>query len=260
MPAEAPKVCISVHDVAPGTWPACRRLLRMIDSFGRVPVTLLVVPDYHRQGRIDRFPVFMREVEQRLARGDEVALHGYYHLDEGPRPAGPVDWFRRRVLTRGEGEFAVLPFEPARKRLQLGMSVMNSLGWPVHGFVSPAWLLGAEARAALGRFKIAYTTTRGGIYRLPGWRFTRSPSLVYSVGAAWRHWMSESLNRAVLPLARRGELLRLSLHPVDASLPQAVSHWRSVIGEVLRTHEAVTKARWAAARLAGPDAGSALAA
>jgi predicted deacetylase len=245
--AEKRRVCISIHDVAPATWPDCLRLLEMVDAFGPVPVTLLVVPDYHRAGRIDRFPDFVRSIEKRLARGDEVALHGYFHLDESPAPRAPLGWFQRRVLTRSEGEFAALSCEEAQDRLQSGLSVMNSLGWPVQGFVAPAWLPGSAGRAVLARFPFSYTTTRAGIYLLPAWRFTWSPSLVYSVGAAWRHLLSESLDRIVLATARNNDLLRLSLHPVDAGCPQALSHWRSLIECLLRSRTPVTKAQWASA-------------
>lgn len=234
-----------MHDVAPETWPACRRLLELIDSFGHVPVTLLVVPEYHRHGRIDRASDFIAAVEKRLARGDEVALHGYYHLDDAPAPKTTVDWVKRRVLTRAEGEFAALSFESARKRLQLGLSLMSSLGWPVRGFVAPAWLLGPEAREALSRFKLAYTTTRLGLYRLPSWEFTRAPSLVYSVGAGWRHAMSEATNRLMYPLAGRHGLLRLSLHPVDATRERPMRHWKTMLARALAGYEPVTKSVWA---------------
>lgn len=245
--AEKRRVCISIHDVAPGTWSACLRLLELVDAFGPVPLTLLVVPDYHRAGRIDRFPDFMQGVEKRLARGDEVALHGYFHLDESPAPRAPLDLWRRRVLTRSEAEFAALECREAESRLKSGLALMASLGWPVEGFVAPAWLPGAAGRSLLGRFPFSYTTTRTGIYRLPEWDFTWSPSLVYSVGAPWRHAMSEALDAMVLATARHNDLLRVSLHPVDASCSQALAHWQVVIKNALRDRTPVTKAQWISA-------------
>jgi len=242
--AERRRVCISIHDLAPATWPECLRLLELVDALGPAPVTLLVVPDYHRTGRIDRFPDFLRGIEKRLARGDEVALHGYFHLDESPLPRTPLGWLQRRVLTRSEGEFAALSCEEAERRLQSGLAVMSLLGWPVQGFVAPAWLPGPGGRTALPRLPFSYTTTRTGIYRLPAWSFTWSPTLVYSVGAGWRHAMSDSLDRIVLAATRNNDLLRVSLHPVDAGCAQALSHWRSVIPSVLCGRTPVTKAQW----------------
>jgi len=247
MPVAEKRVCISIHDVAPGTWPACLRLLELVDAFGPVPVTLLVVPDYHRAGRIDRFPDFLRGVEKRLAGGDEVALHGYFHLDESPAPRGPLGWWQRRVLTRSEAEFAALEYPEAESRLKSGLALMASLGWPVRGFVAPAWLPGPAGRSLLAQFPFSYTTTRTGIYRLPAWDFTWAPSLVYSVGAPWRHSMCEALDGMVLATAGHNELLRVSLHPVDAGCSQALAHWQGVIEKALRHRTPVTKARWASA-------------
>lgn len=242
--AEVPSVCISIHDVAPATWPACERLLAMTDDFGHVPVTLLVVPDYHRQGPADRHRTFVRAVEKRLAKGDEVALHGYYHLDEGMPPRTPAEWFRRRILTRAEGEFSQISFAVAEQRIARGLVMMRTLGWPVTGFIAPAWLLGTEARRALGQFPFAYTTTRMGFFRLPGWQWTLSPSLVYSPGASWRHAMSVVLNDLTLLAMQPRDVLRVSLHPAEAGSPRAIRHWLMVLRRVLRTHRAVTKREW----------------
>lgn len=250
--AERATVCISVHDVAPATWPRCARLLAMLDALGAGPVTLLVVPDYHHGGRIDLYPWFLRAIEERRARGDEIALHGYYHEDEAAPPRGPLGWIERRVLTQSEGEFAALGAEEALVRLQRGAALMESLGWTVRGFVAPAWLPGRGCRVALSRMTsglagFAYTTTRSGVYRLPDWRYTFSPSLVCTVRSAWRRSMSQSLNAASFALASRGPLLRLSLHPVDAEHADVMARWRDWIARALEHHAPATKLQWIAA-------------
>jgi uncharacterized protein len=251
--AERRSVCISVHDVAPATWPRCARLLAMLDACGAGPVTLLVVPDFHQRGRIDRHPWFVRAIDERRARGDEVALHGYYHEDDAPPPRGPRAWIERRVLTQREGEFAALDAEEALARLERGAALMAELGWPVRGFVAPAWLLGRGARIALARGGFAYTTTRSGIYRLPDWTYTFSPSLVCTVRSAWRRSMSQALNAATFALARRGPVLRLSLHPVDAEHPEVMAQWRGWVARALRTHAPATKSQWLAAASLEPS-------
>jgi predicted deacetylase len=249
--AERGSVCISVHDVAPATWTRCAQLLSMLDERGAGPVTLLVVPDFHRRGRIDAHPEFVRAIERRVARGDEVALHGFHHQDDASRPRGPLDWIERRVLTQSEGEFAALGADEARARLERGIALMDALGWPVRGFVAPAWLLGRGARVALSQLssgsRLAYTTTRSGVYRLPDWAYTFSPSLVCTVRSAWRRSMSQALNAATFAVARRGSLLRLSLHPVDAEYAEVMAQWRGWIDRALRTHAPATKLQWVAA-------------
>jgi predicted deacetylase len=153
--AERHSVCFSVHDVAPATWPRCARLLAMLDECGAGPVTLLVVPDYHHGGRIDAYPAFVRAIERRLARGDEVALHGYYHEDDAAPPRGPLGWIERRVLTQGEGEFAALGAGEALARLERGAAVMAALKWPAR---APRCRTGQAAPASRTRRRAAAST------------------------------------------------------------------------------------------------------
>src|SRR5438045_146966 len=99
-------VACVVHDVAPSTWAECSTLLRMLDGLGAVPVTLLVVPHYHYRDPITRDRRLIAALDQRLARGDELALHGYHHRDDEPPPRTLGGFIERRLLTRAEGEFA----------------------------------------------------------------------------------------------------------------------------------------------------------
>ncbi|MES2354872.1 MAG: polysaccharide deacetylase family protein [Pseudomonadota bacterium] len=239
-----PSLCVSIHDVAPTTWVECSRLLSFLDSFENIRSTLLVVPDYHRHGRIDSHPQFLNALENRLARGDEIALHGYYHLDDSPPPRNPIDWVQRRMFTQSEGEFAAISNDDALKRLQWGVNLMEYLGWPLKGFIAPAWLIGKSAEQALKTFDFAYTTTLNGIYRLPDWQFTWSPALTYSVGSPLRRTMSLSLNQTRLALFRNAPLLRLCLHPVDFHFDDVMVQWGNFIERALETHIPITKAGW----------------
>jgi predicted deacetylase len=243
MPSTERSLCVAVHDVAPATWPQCQRLLDMLDGF-RLPLTLLVVPEFHHTVRIEDDPQFVRAIAARLARGDEVALHGLYHLDDSPPPRKPRGWIERRMLTQSEGEFAALDEARCRERLERGLDAMRRLGWPVSGFVAPAWLLGEQARAALSGFPLRYTTTRNGIYRLPEWSFTAAPALTYSARSAWRRAMSRALVEAQYAAARSQPLLRIALHPVDAKHTHVVAHWKDLIGRALDERTPLTKAAW----------------
>ena len=86
-----------------------------------------------------------------LARGHELALHGYRHLDSGPPASGWRKRWLRGVYTRHEGEFSALSAAQSRLLLALGLQWFGRRGWPVDGFVPPAWLLGSGAWLALRR-------------------------------------------------------------------------------------------------------------
>lgn len=241
-------VSVVLHDVAPATWPACEALLRMIDGCGQVPVTLLVVPDYHHRGTIDTDISFRRAIEARLQRGDELALHGFHHIDDtAAAPRNPLQWLTRRVYTASEGEFAALNESAATELLARGLACFDALDWPVEGFVAPAWLMSDGTRAALAHSRLKYTSTRTTLYRLPDWRATGHPSLVWSVRAAWRRAASRVVNEVQQRRLSRAPLLRLGLHPADAQHPQAVNYWQRTLRQALRDRQPMTKAAWLAA-------------
>ena len=239
-------LCVSIHDVAPATWPQCAYLLQAIRAVADIPVSLLVVPAYHRQGAPDRN--FDQRLEQRLARGDELVLHGYTHLDEGPPASGWRDTLVRGVYTRWEGEFHAIDCAEARRRLALGRKWFAQRGWPLEGFVAPAWLMGQGAWQALAEFQFNYTTTLRRFHLLAEAEVIDSPSLVYTVRNGVRRYASRAWNDAVFHGLARNPLLRLGLHPVDAACPDIVRHAQRLIAEALHDRrQPMTKAAFARA-------------
>src|SRR5262249_25698755 len=151
---------------------------------------LLVVPNYHHRGPIERDLKFVRAIDCRIARGDEVALHGYHHVDDGPVPHSPLEWLQRRVLTASEGEFSALTQHEAEQRIGAGLAMFERLHWSVAGFVAPAWLLGDGARAALARTPLCWSSTHGALESLADARRIAAPAISASARSAWRRWAS----------------------------------------------------------------------
>jgi uncharacterized protein len=237
---------VAVHDVSPATWRECREILAMLDDVGASPVSLLVIPHYHHQASALRDRAFVRAMHARLARGDELVLHGCFHVDDAPSPRTPGAWFARRMLTRSEGEFAALDARAAAWRIARGIEMFDAAGWPLHGFVPPAWLMSAGTRAALSQAaqRFDYVTIRSGVFHLPHWRFERTANLWYSPSTALRRALSTCAIRSELWRARATPLLRLSLHPQDARVPEVLRHWQRLIGDALARRECVTKHGW----------------
>jgi uncharacterized protein len=239
----------SIHDVAPATWPQCLRLLELLSAWP-VPVSLLVVPDFHGRGRSDADAAFIAALRERATRGDEVVLHGYYHRDDAPRSRTWRDWWRRRVLTDGEGEMAAVNEREAARRLASGTALLAAMELPPAGFVAPAWQLGAGARSALVASGLAYTATRDELIALPGWTTLPAPSLVYSSRSALRRTLSRAWNGHRVTAMSSAPLLRVALHPIDALYPRVVSHWRKLIQELASERSPVLESRWLRERLA----------
>jgi predicted deacetylase len=234
---------VALHDVSPATWPECSQILAMLDAAGASPVTLLVIPDRHHRAPVRDDRAFCRAIDARLARGDETVLHGMYHVDEEAPPRTLRAFVERRLLTRGEGEFAALGKAEAAARIAAGVAMFEALGWPLTGFVPPAWLASAGARDALAECShpFRYMSVRGGLYHLPQWRFERTANLCYSPTHAWRRAYSRLEIRNQWRRARRVSLLRLSLHPQDARVPQVLRHWERLVEQTLATRRIVTK-------------------
>ena len=240
----ASALCVSLHDVAPHTWPQCAQLLQAVRAVAPIPVTLLVVPAYHRRPVADA-AAFDRLLEARLAAGDELALHGFTHLDEGPPAAGWQQKFLRRVYTSSEGEFSALDADEASRRIADGLDWFARRHWPVAGFVAPAWLLGPDAWRALCQFPFRYTTTLRYFYTLPQPHALLSPSLVYAARNRSGRWLSARRNALQARLLAQRPLVRLGLHPRDAAYPELVRHSQQLIEQLLQSRQALTKADFA---------------
>lgn len=223
-----------LHDVAPETWPDYRPFVEAVDALGRIPITWLVVPDFHHRNALElpRHLGFRQLLDERVARGDELALHGYYHCDDAPPPRGPREWFMRRVYT-WEGEFYALGKQQAQQRLQQGVALFQRHGWPLHGFVAPAWLMSEGTRKALSESGLSYTSDPQHFYLLPEHAPIEAPGLVWSARSAWRRGMSRLISERVLREHRQAPLLRLGLHPVDMRHEFSRRYWLDLLVRLL---------------------------
>jgi predicted deacetylase len=233
-----------LHDVAPETWVDYQPFVRAVDALGDVPISWLVVPDFHRRNRLEAHPEFCRMLDGRLCRGDELVLHGYYHTDDAPTPRSPRDWFMRRVFTH-EGEFYALDETESGRRLRQGIELFAQMQWPLHGFVAPAWLLGSGARRALARTGLTYTSDPRHFYLLPDYTAIDAPGLVWSARSAWRRGMSRLVSEQMLNRHRQSPVLRLGLHPVDMRHDFSRCYWLELLTRLLQDgRHPATKIDW----------------
>ncbi|MDT6920971.1 DUF2334 domain-containing protein [Pseudomonas atacamensis] len=232
MVEEMKAVCLVLHDVAPSTWADYQPFVEAVDALGDVPMTWLVVPDFHRHDALDANPAFRQVLDARVARGDELALHGYYHDDQEPMPNNPRDWFMRRVYTH-EGEFYRLSREAALARLHAGLDMFQRYDWPVHGFVAPAWLMSDGTRQALRELPLSYTSDPQHLYRLPDFSAIDAPGLVWSARSAWRRGLSKILSEQREQRWREASVIRLGLHPVDMRHRFSRDYWLHTLQRLL---------------------------
>uniref|UniRef100_A0A1I7YBG2 GNAT family N-acetyltransferase n=1 Tax=Steinernema glaseri TaxID=37863 RepID=A0A1I7YBG2_9BILA len=163
-------------------------------------------------------------LERRLSRGDELALHGYYHADDGPPPRSPREYFMRRIYT-WEGEFYALGQAQALHRLNAGIELFQACDWPLTGFVAPAWLMSEGTRQALRETPLHYTSDPQHLFRLPDFSRIDAPGLVWSARSAWRRGLSKVLSEARRARLKQAATIRLGLHPVDMRHAYSRRYW-----------------------------------
>lgn len=234
-----PQLCVVLHDVAASTLDACERVVSAVAEVAPVPLTLLAVPRYHCEPSP---AVFGQWLGQRGAAGDEIALHGYTHQDDGA-PHGLVDRLRRRFYTRGEGEFCDLTLTEATRRLTAGVRWFARQGLLAPaGFVAPAWLMNEATWQALRWQPFSYTCTLRHVALLPERRMLTSQSIVYSCASAWRRQASRAWNAAVAASMSDNPLLRIELHPHDADHAAIRRSWQRLLERNLPGRRATTLA------------------
>jgi predicted deacetylase len=204
---------VSIHDVSPAQAEAVNRLWKLcVDR--RITPALLLVPNWHGEWPLERYPEFVTWVRARAAEGAEIALHGERH-DEVGLPRQLADHWRAWGKTKGEGEFLTLDATTARDRVERGLRLLRRLGLEATGFVPPAWLAREAAHEAAAAAGLAFSEDAKSVRLLQ--RTTRIPSPVirWSARTRIRAWGSVGVARGRWLLQRRARVPRIALHPGD---------------------------------------------
>ncbi len=229
---------VSVHDVTPPHWERVRSMLDALDSVGVFRRSLLVIPNFQGQWAIDRHPTFCADLRRLQREGDEIVLHGYEHIGVGT-PEGPVDRFRDRWFTRGEGEVLSLDSRGARDRLELGLALARRTSLDVRGFIAPAWLINAEGLRAARDCGFEYTNSYFRFADLVQRRSCVSPSLVFGPGHL-NEDLGISLQRRLAGLLSSRPAVRVVLHPPCIDHPRRFKQIVTMIETLARHRQPVT--------------------
>lgn len=211
LPVSAPRLVVSIHDVAPSTLQASSRAIRRMEQFG-VTCSLLVVPGLWQGMSLSDSPRFIDWLHEVQTRGHEVVQHGYTH-DKVTAPS----WARltSAVMTRGCNEFHTASKTEALRRMRLGADALEQYGFAPIGFVPPGWLASDGTIKAAQEMGFSYLTTRtrlinlqkNTVIEIPAWSHRPNSTLTF-LGVAW--WKLGTLTRSLIH-----HDLRLALHPGD---------------------------------------------
>ena len=223
-------------------------MLAELERLGVRACSLLVIPDHHHRGHFLEDTAFCEWLCEQVRNGHEVVIHGYFHQRARRKGESLAGKIATRFYTADEGEFYDLDRATARPLVKKAAAEFATIGLKPCGFIAPAWLLGAEAEAALRDLGIEYTTRLGSVLDLRGGTLHRSQSLVWSVRSGWRRATSLAWNAFLFRRLARNRVLRIAIHPVDAAHLRV---WQQVCGFVKRAvadREPCTYAQWIASR------------
>ena len=229
---------VSIHDVTPVHRARVERMLQVLDAAGVRRRSLLVIPNYHGEGEIDRLPEFCAWLRERQDAGDEILLHGYEHQDVR-RPTSLVDRWKHRWFTQGEGEFLSLDFTEASDRIARGLDVFDRAGLRAEGFVAPAWLINDEGLDAARDRGLQFTNSYLHISDLQTDRSWFAPSLVFGPGNL-NEDLGIRLQAGIAGLLARRSIARVVLHPPCIDHPARWSRILTMIAMQLERHRPTT--------------------
>jgi predicted deacetylase len=204
-------VHVSIHDVSPA-WEREVDVALDVCHEHHVRPALLVVPDFHGRAKLSDHPAYCEKLRALQATGHEIYLHGYYHRAQHLGGAG--SYFRQKVVSAGEAEFAAVSEDEAKKRLDDGERMLRDAGLSIRGFVAPAWSMPRWVLAMLGVRGYGFTEDHLRIYD-PAKKTSRA-SLVLNFASRTpgRLFSSAAWCRIARP-ARRVVPARIALHPAD---------------------------------------------
>jgi predicted deacetylase len=237
---------VSLHDVHPASLEKIRAQRDLLGQIGVRQASLLVVPYYHRKERLEESPAALDFLDHCAAQGDELVLHGYFH-------ACSDQWDRNFVWTHlytaNEAECLDISDGELGHRIAMGRKIWEERGWPLDGFIAPAWLLPQKHELLLKRLGFTYTCRLRNLTWLRIPKRQESQSLCYSTRAGWRRRLSTLWNPYLFNRLRRSTspLIRLSLHPNDFDYPEIRQQIREVAELALELgYEPVSYSRYAA--------------
>ena len=235
---------VSLHDVSPRTRPACGRILTQLAALGVDACSLLVIPDHHRCGHFLEDAAFCAWLREQAQHGHEAVIHGYFHQRARRGGETAILKMTTRIYTADEGEFYDIDRATARALVTQARDDFRKIDLDPRGFIAPAWLLGAEAEAALRELKIEYTTRLGSVLDLRTNTTHRSQSLVWSVRSGWRRATSRVWNALLFKRLAANPLMRISIHPVDIEHPAIWRQIRALVARALVDRSPLTYQMW----------------
>jgi predicted deacetylase len=233
------KLLVSLHDVTPVHAARLARAEALLQSLAIADVSYLFVPRFHGVASEDD-AAFVRWCRAPRPFRVHWMLHGYLHQELNGSNNAPGAWWKRRLLTGGEGEFLALHGDALQERLAQGRDVFRRcLDADPDGFVPPAWLAHPELQPALRDLGFEYTEDHHRIYALQHARSQRAPVITWATRTITRRLGSLVVCPTLRALWHTQPVLRVALHPHDFDYHATIANITMVLRSLAREREAI---------------------
>lgn len=232
------RLLLSIHDVGPRFE---AEVDRHADRFAAAGIghrfAMLVVPDHWGEAPL-KGSGFATRLRQWASLGVEMFVHGWFHRDEA-RHRGPLDRFRARHMTAGEGEFLGLDTTEAARRMTDGRNLIEDIiGAPVAGFIAPAWLYGDGARTALTQNRFAIAEDHMRVWSpTTGATLARGPVITWASRSRGRILSSLLAARLLRHALRPAPVVRMAVHPGDMHVGALVRSIDRTLAQLMKSHQ-----------------------
>ena len=241
MPKPSPKTLLaSIHDVGPRFEREVDQLAALLSGILSGPkFAMLVVPDHWGTAPLAEAAAFQRRLRDWSDQGVEMFVHGWFHKDLADHSGAAA--FKAKHLTAGEGEFLGLSQAVAAQRMADGKALIeDAIGRSVAGFIAPAWLYGAGARAALAASTFALAEDHLRVWQpASGQVLAKGPVITWASRSRPRQVSSRFFAGLARTALHGQSVVRVAVHPGDVTVP-------ALLGSIAATFQS-----FASRRLAG---------
>ncbi len=241
MPKPSPKTLLaSIHDVGPQFEREVDQLAALLGGIlGGPKFAMLVVPDHWGTAPLAEAAAFQRRLRDWSDQGVEMFVHGWFHKDLADHSGAAA--FKAKHMTAGEGEFLGLSQAVAAQRMADGKALIeDAIGRSVAGFIAPAWLYGAGARAALAASTFALAEDHLRVWQpASGKVLAKGPVITWASRSRPRQVSSRFFAGLARTALHGQSVVRVAVHPGDVTVP-------ALFGSIAATFQS-----FASRRLAG---------
>ncbi|MDQ3002137.1 MAG: DUF2334 domain-containing protein [Fibrobacterota bacterium] len=246
--ASVRKLVISLHDATPFHLERIRRAEVVFQELGIGKVTYLFVPEYHGSYPSVEHPGFAEWCRSPRSFRIDWHLHGYHHLETpafkdssvtyGAGRSGLGDFFKRKLMTAGEGEFQALDSHSQREKLVAGRDAFRRcLQVDPTGFVAPAWLFNPALTPLLKEMGFQYTEDHRRIYRVDMGSSLESPVITWATRTFLRKYGSLAVCPTLARLWSDSPVVRVAMHPFDFDHASTTANIKSVLRRLIKCRE-----------------------